>query len=457
MKRVSFTSFTYRPPVRRAAFFLVLVLAPASAQASPLDVVGYDPETGAMAGSAIAFGKSVGVLQTNPALLTRVPEQVHLSLTLALPRAYIRPMPRPPGSDVPISIYGSDVGVTPGVEDRALPTVDLLNRRGDTLVSDVEPRVGLGVVSSFGLKRLRAALLVQVPVGGAASIQTHYTDEREAAFSNRLHFARFFDQPRVAAFNLGLGYDSTVDYLCWAGRQAIKHGLLPHTNAGILTTEDMTRLRVVNVSLGLMLESSSERLCQRGMPHHKAPDKRPHKRLKMMAEAGALRIPFTTGILIGIGETRAERIESLLAIRRLARAFGHIQEVIVQSFRARPGVPMESAPEPDDHEVAHAVAMARLILDPDIGVQAPPNLHPGATKMLLEAGINDFGGISPVTPDFINPLHAWPHIASLRATCEGFGYGLAPRLAIYDNFVEKEGFLEDALRVPVRAAQERLQ
>jgi FO synthase len=254
-----------------------------------------------------------------------------------------------------------------------------------------------------------------------------------------------------------IGHDSTVDYLCWAGRQAIKHGLLPHTNAGILTTEDMTRLRVVNVSLGLMLESSSERLCQRGMPHHKAPDKRPHKRLKMIAEAGALRIPFTTGILIGIGETRLERIESLLAIRRLARAFGHIQEVIVQSFRARPGVPMENAPEPDDLEVAHAVAMARLILDPDIGVQAPPNLHPEGTAMLVAAGINDFGGISPVTPDFINPLHAWPHVTALRASCEKQGYALEPRLAIYDSFVAKQGFLEEALRVPVRSAQERLQ
>jgi FO synthase len=236
---------------------------------------------------------------------------------------------------------------------------------------------------------------------------------------------------------------------------------LPHTNAGILTREDMARLRPLNVSLGLMLENVSERLCLPGMPHHRAPDKRPGRRIAMLAEAGELRIPFTTGILIGIGETLRERIDSLLTIRRLHRQFGHIQEVIVQNFRARPGIPMHAAPEPDDTEIAHAVALARLILDPEVSVQAPPNLSPegregSGAALLLRAGVNDFGGISPVTPDYINPRHPWPHVDALGEACAAEGYDLAPRLAIYDAFLEKPAFLDDALREPVAKVRARL-
>ncbi len=254
-----------------------------------------------------------------------------------------------------------------------------------------------------------------------------------------------------------MGQESTVEYLHFGGKLGLERGLLPHTNAGVLTREDMVRLKEVNVSLGLMLENVSDRLCQPGMPHHKAPDKRPARRLAMLREAGELRIPFTTGILVGIGETRRERIESLLAIRDLHRAHGHIQEVIVQSFRAHESTPMAEAPGPEDLEMAHAIAMARLILDDDVSVQAPPNLmKPGDVGWLLRAGINDFGGISPVTPDYINPRHPWPHLAGLAAACVAEGFTLGPRLPIYDRYLDEPGFLAEALRAPALEAKARL-
>lgn len=252
------------------------------------------------------------------------------------------------------------------------------------------------------------------------------------------------------------GHGSTVEYLHRAGRDALGLGLLPHTNAGVLDRDEMARLKEVNVSLGLMLENVSPRLCQPGMAHHRAPDKRPERRIAMIEQAGELEIPFTTGILLGIGETRRERVESLLAIRALHRRHGHIQEVIVQNFRARPLIPMAGAPEPEDLEIAHAVAMARLVLDDDVSVQAPPNLNPGSAELLLSAGLNDWGGISPVTPDYINPGHPWPHLAQLAAACANAGYTLCPRLPIYDRHLERDGFLDPALRGPTLAAKARL-
>ena len=254
----------------------------------------------------------------------------------------------------------------------------------------------------------------------------------------------------------GWGHDRTVDYLEWAGELALSYGLLPHTNAGILGRDDMVRLRRVNVSLGLMLENVSERLCAPGMPHHKAPDKRPAKRLRMTREAGALKIPFTSGLLIGIGETRRERVETLLAIRDLHREHGHIQEVIVQNFRAKPTIAMADAPEPGEREVALTIALARLILDDDVSVQAPPNLNPASLDALIRAGINDFGGVSPVTPDFINPLHPWPALDALYSRCEDAGYGLRPRLPIYPRDLERPGYLDGGLLPHVEAAARRL-
>jgi FO synthase len=253
------------------------------------------------------------------------------------------------------------------------------------------------------------------------------------------------------------GQESTVDYLFHAGQAALEEGLLPHTNAGILTAEDMVRLKEVNVSLGLMLESASARLCQPGMPHHRAPDKRPERRIKMIEEAGRLSIPFTTGILIGIGETRRERVEALLAIRRLHRDHGHVQEVIVQSFRARPDIVMASAPEPTREELAHAVALARLVLDDEVSVQAPPNLSEADdVALLIQAGINDFGGISPVSPDYINPRHPWPHVDALAAACASQGFTLGPRLPVYDRWLELPGFLAPGLREAVDRTRARL-
>jgi FO synthase len=268
-------------------------------------------------------------------------------------------------------------------------------------------------------------------------------DTPEAAFSSY--------RRTLAAF----GRSSTVDYLRWSGEQALARGLLPHTNAGVLDGDEIACLRTVNVSLGLMLENLSARLCAPGMPHHRAPDKRPERRLAMIEEAGRQRVPFTTGILVGIGETRRERVESLLAIRRLHRAHRHVQEVIVQNFRAVEGTSMANSPEPDEATIAETVALARLILDPEVSLQAPPNLNPSSTHALLAAGLNDFGGISPVTPDFINPRHPWPHLDRLSSLCAEAGFRLRPRAPIYERFVTGE-WLDPRLHQVTRAALARL-
>ncbi len=262
--------------------------------------------------------------------------------------------------------------------------------------------------------------------------------------------------PAYRAQLASFGHDNTVDYLTRVSRIALDHGLLPHTNAGLLTREDMAQLRTTNVSLGLMLESASDRLCGPGMPHHRAPDKQPQKRIRMLEDAGELRIPFTTGILVGIGETRRERIEALLEIRRISRAFGHVQEVIVQSFRARPEIPMHAASDPSDDDLIDAIALARLILDDDVSVQAPPNLSPHATAKMLRAGINDFGGISPVSPDYINPRHPWPHLKALGEACACEGFSLHPRLPIYPRWRERTEFIDRDLEMNARACERRV-
>jgi FO synthase len=288
-----------------------------------------------------------------------------------------------------------------------------------------------------------ASCLAQGHAQGCTEALFCLGDKPESAFSAyRYELAQF-------------GHASTVDYLVAAGRMALDAGLLPHTNAGVLSADDMVRLKEVNVSLGLMLENISPRLCEPGGPHRRAPDKRPARRVKMIDEAGELNIAFTTGILLGIGETRRERVESLLAIRALHRKHGHIQEVIVQNFRAGEATPMRAAPEPEDYEVAHSVALARLILDDDVSVQAPPNLNPQATALLLAAGVNDFGGISPVTPDYINPGHPWPHLRAFSDACVQAGYSLAPRLPVYERYM-RTPYLHPALDDATRAAHARL-
>src|SRR2546426_5440797 len=244
------------------------------------------------------------------------------------------------------------------------------------------------------------------------------------------------------------GHRTTAEYVHRACEMAIERGFLPHTNAGILTRDEMKLLKPVNASLGLMLENVSPRLSLKGMPHFSAPDKNPAVRLRMLHEAGELSIAFTTGILVGIGETRKERVDSLVAIRQLHERYGHIQEVIIQNFRAKSGTPMAAFPEPDALEIGRTVATARLLLGA-INVQAPPNLSPNDHKLLLRAGINDWGGISPVSRDYINPEAAWPHIGALAKTCRDEGFTLCQRLAIYDEYIERPGFLAAGLRAVV--------
>lgn len=252
------------------------------------------------------------------------------------------------------------------------------------------------------------------------------------------------------------GHERTVDYLRWAAEQALAVGLLPHTNAGILSRDDMAQLKPINASLGLMLENVSERLCGRGMPHHRAPDKRPTKRIQMIEEAGELQIPFTTGLLIGIGETVEERVDTLLTIRRIHRQYRHIGEVIVQNFRSHPDTPMRSAAEPTSEELAGAIALTRLVLDDDVSVQAPPNLNPASVATLIRAGLNDFGGISPVTPDYINPNHPWPHLERLREACDAEGFRLQARLPLYPSHLSAPGFVDASLRPRIEKLQMEL-
>jgi FO synthase len=258
-------------------------------------------------------------------------------------------------------------------------------------------------------------------------------DKPEAAF------------PQYREILAGFGHRTTVEYVADACRTALTRGFLPHTNAGVLSYGEMKSLRPLNASLGLMLENVSPRLSLRGMPHFSAPDKQPGVRLRMIREAGELSIAFTTGILIGIGETPEERVDSLLAIRELHEQYGHIQEVIIQNFRAKPDTPMAGAAEPGALDIARTVAAARLILGGEMNIQVPPNLNPADHQLLLRAGINDWGGISPVTCDYVNPEAAWPHVDSLTETCRAAGFVLRERLAIYDEFIS-DRFLAASLR-----------
>jgi FO synthase len=208
----------------------------------------------------------------------------------------------------------------------------------------------------------------------------------------------------------------------------------------------LERLKNSNASVGLMLETVSTRLMRGDLPHAKAPDKVPALRLRTMEEAGKLSIAFTTGILIGIGETLEERIDSLFAIRTLHEKYGHIQEVIVQNFRAKTEIPMANHPEPSLDNMLHTIAVARLVLGPHMNIQAPPNLSYGDFPRLLEAGINDWGGISPVTKDFINPEAAWPQISKLEAETNARGFTLRERLALYPEFIRSDDFASAAIR-----------
>ena len=244
--------------------------------------------------------------------------------------------------------------------------------------------------------------------------------------------------PEMKQFLAARGHQRTLEYLVEACRAVLDEtGLLPHSNPGVMGQGDLQRLKEVNPSMGLMLESVSERLLLPGGAHDNAPDKKPTVRLRTLELAGKLRLPFTTGILIGIGENWQERIDSLLTIRELHARYGHIQEVIVQNFRAKPTIPMRTHPDATRDDMLKTIALARLILGGDMNIQAPPNLTPDGYELYLKAGINDWGGVSPLTPDFINPEAPWPTLQLLQEKSAQAGFELKARLPIYPEFIHQ--------------------
>lgn len=257
-----------------------------------------------------------------------------------------------------------------------------------------------------------------------------------------------------------LGYERTIDYVRDMCAEVVaKTDLLPHANPGTLSVAELHLLKPVTASMGIMVENVSRRLLRKGMAHHACPDKVPVQRLRTLERAGEVGVPFTTGILIGIGETWAERVDSLLAIQAIHAQHGHIQEVIVQNFRAKPGIAMADHPEPTHEDMLRTLAVARLILSPQISLQAPPNLADHMTDY-IRAGINDWGGVSPVTQDHINPERAWPSIERLRQATAAADCELHPRLTIYPRFLQQpDRFIAPEMRAAVAqrlAAREEL-
>ncbi len=259
--------------------------------------------------------------------------------------------------------------------------------------------------------------------------------------------------PEAKEWLAARGFRTTLEYVAYVSRLVLEETtLLPHANPGTMSRREMAALQPYNPSIGLMLESTSPALHAPGGAHEFAPSKRPRVRLRTIELAGELRLPFTTGILIGIGDTREDRIESLLAIRNLHRRFGHVQEVIVQNFRAKPGTAMAGKLDADTIELLWSVAAARLILGPDANVQVPPNLSADNYRIYLEAGINDWGGVSPLTIDFVNPEAPWPALTQLREQTETAGFQLKPRLPVYPEYFLTTGdYLPEALLTRVRA------
>lgn len=243
------------------------------------------------------------------------------------------------------------------------------------------------------------------------------------------------------------GFGSTPEYLAHISERALEAGLFPHTNAGNLEIHEMRELARTNVSLGLMLENASARLTQKGMPHHLAPSKMPDTRIRTLQSAGTLHIPMTTGILIGIGETPQEVIESFVTIRNIHQRYGHIQEVIVQNFQPKSDTAMRNVAPASESYLHTLVAICRIIM-PDMNIQVPPNLLPGTYHTYLDSGINDWGGISPVTPDFVNPEFGWPNINDVRQLCDIHGYTLRCRFPIYPEFIR---MIPPSLQEKIRA------
>ena len=243
------------------------------------------------------------------------------------------------------------------------------------------------------------------------------------------------------------GFKTTLEYLTYVSRLVLEEtDMLPHANPGTMARREIESLKPYNPSMGLMLESTSKNLYAKGGPHEFAPSKRPSARLKTLDLAGRLRVPFTTGILIGIGENRRDRIESLLAIAELQARYGHVQEVIIQNFLAKPNTPMEGAPDAETDELLWTVSVARLILGSDANLQVPPNLSANDYQIYLDAGINDWGGVSPLTIDFVNPEAPWPALNELNNKTEAAGFDLRPRLPVYpEYFLDTDEFLSEPL------------
>jgi FO synthase len=258
--------------------------------------------------------------------------------------------------------------------------------------------------------------------------------------------------PQARAALDAMGYASTIDYVAAMAERVLREtGLLPHANPGVMTREQLAQLRRVCASQGLMLETTAERLSDKGGPHHGSPDKWPQVRLDTIRTAGELLIPFTSGLLIGIGETRAERLDALLALRALHARHGHLQEIIIQNFRAKPRTPMARAPEPDHHDLAWTLALARIVFGPGMNIQAPPNLSARDYPQLIAAGINDWGGVSPVSPDFINPERPWPDLDLMAGMCQESGYPLRERLTVYPEYALDPEWVDPGVMPYVKA------
>ena len=249
------------------------------------------------------------------------------------------------------------------------------------------------------------------------------------------------------------GYETTLEYLTAMCRLVLDQtNLFPHANPGTMSRRELESLKPYNPSAGLMLESTSNLLYQKGGPHEFAPSKRPAARLKTIETAGQLKVPFTTGLLIGIGETVQDRVDSLLEIRELHHKYGHIQEVIIQNFRAKPKTPMENIPDAEDIDMLWTVAVSRIILGSDVNIQVPPNLNSDHYQMYLDAGINDWGGVSPLTIDYVNPEAPWPTLQNLKNKTESEGFDLRPRLPVYpEYFIDTEDYIPKSLKEKVES------
>ncbi len=248
------------------------------------------------------------------------------------------------------------------------------------------------------------------------------------------------------------GFGSTVEYLAHAGEIALESGLFPHTNAGNLTKSEMNQLKKTNVSLGLMLENASERMSESKMPHENAPSKNPRARIRVLENAGDLSIPVTTGLLVGIGETPTEMIDSIFTIKSLHMKYGNIQEVILQNFQPKPRTRMQDMPRPEERYFMNLVSLTRLIM-PEMNIQIPPNLSPESYPSFLQTGINDWGGISPITPDYVNPEFSWPSIETVRQRCRDSGFVLRARFPVYPEYFH---MVDPALRSRIKERADSL-